>query len=319
MTLSGLSSVVAGRRVVNWLLQPFDRFYFTAKPLYMWRQGRSYRAHKQGPILILQMGKVGSKSVQAGLEARSLGRPIYHAHFLSKERTARTEKQRRKFFRTDRHSYLMRPWLNQFLLRAFEKREDDRKWKLITLTREPVGRNISAFFENLDVVRRETDGNFEISSHYYGIDPTVVAVDDVEKLANLFFSRATHDSPLMFFDREIKSIFGVDVLGSEFPKEKGYGIYRAARVELLVLKLESLVDCAGAAFDEFLGIDDFKLINRNIGAKKAYAPLYDAFKRNAVIDSEYIDTLYNSEYMQTFYSSTEIDTARAKWSRNVAR
>jgi len=305
--------VVAGKRLINRVLEPLEWLYPTAKAMYMWRMGRAYKRYDHGPVLILQMGKVGSKSVQAGLEAANLDRPIYHAHFLSRERTARTEKQRRKFFRTDRHSYLMRPWLNEFLLRTFEERKDNRSWKLITLTREPVGRNISAFFENLDVVRCETDGEFKISSDYYQIEPTIVSVDDTSKLSRLFFDRAQHDSPLRFFDREIKDIFGIDVLSSGFPIEKGYGIYSAERVDLLVLKLESLAHCANDALAEFLGIDEFRIINRNISAGKVYAPLYDAFKRNAVIDSEYADSLYDSEYMRTFYSGTEIAAARTKW------
>jgi hypothetical protein len=285
----------------------------------MWRMGRSYEKFNNGPVLVLQMGKVGSKSVQAGLEAENLDRPIYHAHFLSRERTARTEDQRRKFFRTDRHSYLMRSWLNQFLLRRFEDHKDDKKWKLITLTREPVGRNISAFFENLVVVPCETDGEFEISSDYYQIEPTIVSEGDTNTLAQLFFERAQHDSPLHFFDREIKDIFGIDVLGSGFPIEKGYEIYSSERVDLLVLKLERLADCASEALAEFLGLDGFTVVNRNIGAKKVYAPLYDAFKMNAVIDSMYIDTLYDSTYMRTFYSSTEIGTARARWLGNAPK
>ena len=307
---------MAGRRLISGLLDPLERFYPTAKAIHMWRLGRAYKAYSQGPVLILQMGKVGSKSVQGGLEAQNLDRPIYHAHFLSRDRTARTENQRRKFFRTERHGYLMRPWLNQFLLRTFEKHKDNRDWKLITLTREPVGRNISAFFENLDVVPCETEGEFEISSDYYQIEPTIVSVDDPNRLAQLFFSRAQHDSPLRFFDREIKDIFGIDVLSAGFPIETGYGIYSAIGVDLLVLRLESLAQCAGEAFAKFLGIDDFKITNRNVGAKKVYARLYDAFKRNAVIDSGYADSLYDSEYMRTFYSSAEITAARAKWLKN---
>jgi hypothetical protein len=295
------------------MLQPLEWFYPTAKAKYMWRMRRSYDRYAQGPILLLQMGKVGSKSVQAGLEALHLERPVYHAHFLSEERTAKTEKQRRKFFRTERHTYLMRPWLNQFLLRTFRREDDSKTWKLITLTREPVGRNISAFFENLDVVEGENDGEYQISSDYYGIDPTVVTVEDVGILAELFFSRATHDSPVRFFDREIRDIFGIDVIGSGFPIDKGFEIYTADRVELLVIRLESLVDTASTAMQEFLGIDDFQLINSNIGARKVYAPLYSAFKKHVVIDSDYAAKLYDSDYMRTFYSSEEISRANEMW------
>jgi len=295
------------------MLKPLEWFYPTAKAAYMWRMRRTYDRSVHGPILLLQMGKVGSKSVQAGLEALDLRRPIYHAHFLSEERTARTEQQRRKFFRTERYAYLMRPWLNQFLLRTFRREDRDKTWKLITLTREPVGRNISAFFENLDVVERETAGEYEITSDYYGIDPTVVTVQDVGTLAELFFTRATHDSPVRFFDREIRDIFGIDVIRSGFPIDKGYEIYKADRVELLVIRLESLADVAAPAFREFLGIEDFQLVNSNIGAKKVYAPLYSAFKRHVVIDSDYAAKLYDSDYMRTFYSSEEISQASAQW------
>lgn len=307
---------MAVRHVVRALLKPLEWFYPTAKARYMWRMRRAYRRYPHGPILLLQMGKVGSKSVQTGLEALHLDRPVYHSHFLSEARTAQTEKQRRKFFRTDRYAYLLRPWLNQFLIRMFRDDPESRTWKLVTLTREPVGRNISAFFENLDVVERD-GGAFEITSDYYGIEPTVVTPDDVGKLAELFFTRATHDSPVKFFDREIRDIFGIDVLKSGFPIDKGYEIYRNGRVELLVIRLESLVHVVAPAMHEFLGIEDFRLINSNIGAKKVYAPLYDAFKKHVVIDTDYAGKLYDSEYMRTFYSQDEIRAAKDTWLKHA--
>jgi hypothetical protein len=308
---------MATRNVVKMLLQPLDWCYATAKARYMWRMRRTYRRSPLGPVLLLQMGKVGSKSVQAGLEALKLERPIYHSHFLSEERTAQTEKQRRKFFRTERHAYLLRPWLNQFLLGMYRNDPQQRTWKLVTLTREPVGRNISAFFENLDVVEREDGGEYEITSDYYGIEPTIVNVSDVAKLAELFFTRATHDSPLRFFDREIRDIFGIDVIQSGFSIDKGYEIYKANRVELLVIRLESLAEVAVPAFHEFLGIEDFQLINSNIGDKKIYAPLYDAFKKHIVIGSDYATKLYDSDYMRTFYTQDEIRSAKDKWIRHA--
>ena len=305
------------KRLINWVLKPLEWFYPTAKVLYMWRMRFAYSRYDKGPVLVLQMGKVGSRSVEAGLEAIVSDRPVYHSHFLSWERTAQTEKMRRTYFRAERHRYLTRQWLSQFILRTFEANADNHTWKVVTLVREPVGRNISAFFENFYYEPCETDGEFEISSDYYQVEPMIVSVDDTSKLAELFFNRARHDSPLRFFDREINDIFGIDVFDSGFPIEKGYEIYSAARVELLVLKLESLTQCAGPAFYEFLVIDDFRLINKNIGAKKIYAPLYEAFKEHVVIDSVYIDKLFDSDYMRTFYSEEEIRVARNKWLKNM--
>ena len=301
------------RNLAKTLLGPLEWFYPTAKAMYMWRMDRALRTFDDGPILILQMGKVGSKSIQAGLEAASRGRPIYHAHFLSVERTARTEQQRKKFFRTARQSYLQRPWLNQFLLNAYRNGKAKGRWKIVTLTREPVGRNISAFFENLHVMPLEGASKFVISSDYYEIEPLEVAVDDIDTLRELFLSRATHDSPLKFFDREIKDIFGIDVLATGFSRDEGYQVYAGERADLLVIRLESLAACASKAFSEFLGIEQFKVIDSNIGARKDYAPLYKAFKRGVAISPGYADRLYDSEYMRTFYSEDEIVAFRNEW------
>ena len=80
-----------------------------------------------------------------------------------------------------------------------------------------------------------------------------------------------------------------------------------------MLKLENLEQCAREAFAEFLDLEDFELINRNIGSKKIYAPLYDAFKRHAVINAGYVNNLYDSAYMRTFYSAGEISAAKERW------
>jgi len=306
---------MVAKRLIKLLLWPLESFYPTAKIVHMWRLRYAYRRFKKGPVLVLQMGKVGSRAVEAALEEKVSDRPVYHSHFLSPERTAETEKSRKEFFRTEKHRWVTRQWVSQFLLSTFEAHKDNRTWKLITLTREPVGRNISAFFENLDVVPCETEGEYEISSHYYQIEPTIVSVNGMSKLAELFFTRARHDSPVRFFDREIKNTFGIDVFESAFPIEKGYKIYKAGRVELLVLRLEDLAKCAGPAFDEFLGLPDFQVSNRNVGAQKVYAPLYKAFQKHVVIDSDYARTLLDSNYMRTFYSTEEIESATNKWLR----
>ena len=304
---------MAGNALLSSILRPLDWFYPTAKSRYLWRMNRALDAAEAAPILVLQMGKVGSKSVQAGLDALELSRPIYHAHFLSRERTRETEIKRRKHFRTDRHTYLMRPWLNQFLLNRFERRGSDERWKIVTLTREPVGRNISAFFQNLRVDRGDADGKYSISSDYYDIQPTRVSVAHPQQLAKLFFSHAPHDSAMKFFDREIRDIFGVDVIGEGFPIDKGFGIYEGEGVDVLVLKLERLEEVASEAINRFLDIENFELINRNVASDKVYAPLYDAFREQAVISNEYIDEQYSSRYMTTFYSDAEIAEFRNRW------
>lgn len=261
------------------------------------------------------MGKVGSKTVRRSLAALELNMPIYHAHFLTKTRIKETEKRRKKFFRTERYSYLKRPWLYQFLRKHIETGLNGHKWKIVTLTREPIARNISTFFENLQVEPIGPNGQYEIQSDYYSIDPIVVDLADMQTLIHLFFESVKHNSPLVFFDRELKGVFGIDVFADEFPKSRGYKIYEKEKADLLVMRVENLNACAREAFKAFLGIDNCILVNTNIGSEKVYAPIYKKFKETIRLPDSYLDTFYNSKYMRHFYSPEEIEMFRKKWSR----
>lgn len=289
--------------------------YYSAKAFYKYQFHRSQRRHKRPPLLIYQMGKVGSKTVMTTLRTLGLDIPIYHLHFLTNERITETEAKRKKYFRTDRYSYLKRPWMYQFLRKQIDSGLNCKKWKIVTLTREPIARNISTFFENLEVTSLDTENKYEIKSDYYDINPMIVKLDDIRKLSPLYFENLNHDSPLVFFNKELKGIFGIDVFASEFPKSKGYEIYENEKAHVLLIRLENLNQCAKMAFKDFLDIDDFTIVNTNIGGEKVYAPIYKKFKETVVMPQDYLDKFYNSKYMRHFYNESEIESFRAKWQR----
>ena len=287
------------------------RNYYTAK--WRWKRGqrKAMQAYKGLPVLNYQMGKVGSSTIHVSLRALDLDQPIYHVHFLSPGRVREIEQQRRRFFRTEKQGLLHRPWLFEFLFEEIKKQ--DRRWKLITLVREPVARNISTFFENLEVGECHGGKVFNVKSDYYGIDAEV-ALDNVQPLRDLFFERLVHDRPLTWFDDEIKSVFGIDVFEGVFPRDKGYKIVAADNADLLLIRLNELNQCAVAAFREFLGIDGFTLVQRNVGSNKDYAPLYKAFKKGICFPEDYINRMYDSKFTRYFFSDEEIDQLRETWS-----
>ncbi|MFH1932395.1 MAG: putative capsular polysaccharide synthesis family protein [Pseudomonadota bacterium] len=239
--------------------------------------------------------------------------PIYHVHFLTHDRIAETEAKRRKYFRTERYSYLKRPWLYQYLRKQIDRGLNGKKWKIVTLTREPIGRNISTFFENLEINLLSPGDQYEIKSDYYDIDHTVVKLDDMQELTSLFFDRLNHDVPLVFFDRELKGVFGIDVFASDFPKSEGYKIYEGKQADVLLIRLENLNECACDALKKFLNINGFTLTNTNIGRKKDYALIYQKFKDSIALPDAYINKMYGSKYMRHFYSEEEIQRFEAKW------
>jgi len=291
--------------------------YYSARGFYKYMLNRSHQRYKGSPLLIYQMGKVGSKTVQASLQSLGLDMPIYHTHILNKARISETELKRKKFFRTERYSYLKRPWLNQFLLKKIESSSNAKKWKIVTLTRDPIARNISTFFENLEIKVKNPAEEYEIKSDYYNIEPMIVKPGNMRKLSDLYFDRLNHDSPLVFFDRELKSLFGVDVFASEFPKSEGFEIYQSEKADALVIRLENLNHCFKDAFKKFLNVNNFTLDNTNIGKAKIYASIYKNFKETIHLPDNYLDKFYNSKYMRHFYTEMEIEGFREKWNRSV--
>jgi hypothetical protein len=282
----------------------------------MYEKGRELKQFSGPPLLIYQMGKVGSKSVKKSLEALNLDMPLYHSHLLTKARIAETEKQRQKFFRTSREPYLRRPWLNQFLRNEIDKGLSNKKWKIITLTRDPIARNVSTFFENLQVSSTNDSDTLIIGSDYYDISPTTVELNDIHELEVLFFEKLHHDTPLEFFDRELKAVFGVDVYNNDFPKSTGYQIFNDKIADVLLIRLEDINRCAGEAFKRFLNIDNFKLKNENVGSDKLYSELYTRFKQQITFPKSYIDRFYNSKFMRHFYSKEEIKRFLKLWNKN---
>ena len=75
-------------KVIVWLM---ELNYYSAKGFYKYMLNRSHQRYKGSPLLIYQMGKVGSSTVQASLRSLKLDMPIYHTHILTKERISETE------------------------------------------------------------------------------------------------------------------------------------------------------------------------------------------------------------------------------------
>ncbi len=289
------------------------RNYYTSKAIYKYQLKKNFRSFRKPPLLIYQMGKVGSSSVMRSLPDFNLCMPIYHLHYLTKKRILETENKRKIYFNTEKHTSLQRPWMKGFLREQFDNHTTSLKWKVITLTREPVSRNISTFFENLNVVKNSNKGEYVISSDYYGIDSIVVKNENIDNLIDMFFEKLNHNSPLEFFDKEIKTVLGIDVFKEKFKTKSGYGIYENDKVKVLLLRLEDLNVIAKKAFKEFLNIDNFIIKNANIGEEKVYAPIYKFFKEKVSFPKSYLEKLYNSKYTLHFYSNEEINRFRKRW------
>jgi len=227
------------------------------------------------PIIVYQMGKVGSMSIYNSLKEQYRG-TVLHRHVLN----------------------AVDDWQDGFLFQLIV--EKGLPLRLISLMREPVGRNISAFFQNFEVIT--------------GIKPQDSKFSQTE-LNTIYFTspKMDHNVPLTWFNENIKKHFGIDIYSEPFPKEKGWAVLKKGNIELLLLKAEINDVKKVSLVKNFTGIKDFKLTATNIGEDKGYATIYASFKKNIQFPPGYINKLYTSSEIKYFYTDDEIKGMREKW------
>ena len=232
---------------------------------------------KATPVFIYQMGKVGSKTVEKSLLRTSYPGAVLHGHNFS----------------LNHNNWKIRHLYHWALLKK-------RPLNVISLTREPIGRNVSAFFQTFE---RTTGVPYERANF------------SLEELRSIFLANYTHDKVLQWFDKNIRDNLHIDVYSTPFP-ECGFATYSHGNIRLLVMRSEIGDNEKINAIKDFLGLTDFQLVNTNIGEGKIYAETYQDFKKKIKLPSDYIAKMCESKYFNHFYSQVVIDATKMKWSES---
>lgn len=226
-------------------------------------------------ILVYQMGKVGSVAIQVSL--RQKGFHTLHAHYmwLGKHGEYDTSKP-------------------DLIEEIFKK---DHRWPVISLVREPISRNISAFFQRIEQYYKP------YKNYKYSKD-----------LVTAYLNNYPHFWPLVWFDIEFAPVFQIDVYSEKFDHDKGYHIYHGEYADLLVLRTENINDSLTQAIEEFTGIRGIKPALSNYTTnRRGIAQIYTDFKESADFPKQYTDWMYNSRYAKHFYSDEEREVFKDWW------
>ncbi len=268
--------------------------------------GREHTCDKDIPVIVYQMGKVGSTSIYRSLKSYVPAENLYHVHYISPANIAKAER-----YLSDKPEFRYQGHLETG--KKLQKMLGDQlpgcKWKIISLVREPVSRRISAIFENLGHLK-DIDRSHQ--------DAAIASIQ--EKLCEEFRTFSdTADRAGTWFDTELRDMFGLDVYSIPFPKKQGYHIYETPKADILIVRLEDLDRCHKEAFSRFLGIPHFELLKANVGNDKNYRALYDRVKNEIAIPDEYLDTIYNSRYCTHFYTDSERAGFKKRFAPNQIR
>jgi len=270
------------------------------------------RAHKRDrdTLVIYQMGKVGSSSIKKSIHNASLDMNVYHVHALTHQRISELEQVYKNASKVHGravvHSHLAE---SKYLRSLLDKGTEGRRWKLITMVRDPVARNFSSFFQSFDQFFPEIAKKYQSGS--------VKMEDDVDFLAELFIKKFDHDMPLRWFDAYLKTVFDIDVYAHNFPEANGYSTYNGPRADMLLLRLEDMDEYAAPALGNFLDLKEPALQDDNRAEGKSYQSAYRDFKSAIVLPDTYIDKMYESKFARHFYSSAELEAFKSKWVSSI--
>lgn len=247
------------------------------KPIANWNHRRHMKQfakalHKIPPVFIYQTGKVGSSTLRRSI------RPQYDGKVIA-------DHNLEKGFH----------WHTDVLCEEYMKHKIPMK--VITPIREPISRNVSAFFQNFE---RFTGAKFE--DNQFSMDELMV----------FFLKNVGHSFPMTFFDNHIQKHFDIDVYATPFPKED-YAFYEKGDIKLLVFKHDLDTALKNRIIGEFIGNTSFKIEeNRNVSAQKPYASMYTEMQKRS-LPKGYLDEMLDNKYVRHFYEK-DIKSLRNKWS-----
>ena len=244
------------------------------------------------PVLVYQMGKVGSSSVYEGLKAAGLVRRSLHVHFLSDDLADHIANQVNAGIDPPPYHFHVSGVVHRHLATTPRPR-----CKVISLVRDPVAFEISNLFENP-----------HIGGDRARQDPSAFLEEELSKAGAFSY---VND----WFDRELKAVFGVDVFGRPFPHAAGYDTYQSEHADVLLIRLEDLSRCGHGAIAEFLGLPTPLPLPRanSRGKSRRYSRARDSI----TLDQETCDRIYSERLPFHFYSADERAAFSTRWTNRA--
>ena len=252
----------------------------------------------KNPALVYQMGKVGSSTVVRTLEGMKMTGPVVHVHSLAPENVSGNVETLRA-----NPGYLHRHVVTSLTLTNKKLKWGHFPCKIITLTREPVGRAISFAFEDW---RRQLSDVWSLQE----LEPEKMIELVLEKLR----PGSPHANPEQWFDRELRSVFDIDLMSVPYDFEQGYVTFCRGPVDVLVIRMEDLNRALKSGLADLLDVEerDIQMRRSNVGKDKKYADLLAEVKERMTIPSSVSERIWSTDYAQHFYGP-DIDHLREKW------
>lgn len=236
-------------------------------------------------VIILTPGKVGSSSVYKTLKKEF--KSVFHLHNFTEKSIERSISINKKSSRRYVPLHLIN---SKYLLRKVKK--NNLMIHLICLIREPINREISSVYQNIEMFENSTSNSF------LKINNDVVLSKLTDVLSN--------DKYLMdlenWFNEQLFENLGIDIY--KFDLAKGYEIQCFKNVKFLLIRMEDLDRFFSKSISEFIPLSNtnINLKRSNISSNKFYNSYYKELKQNLKIEKYKIyDHYVKNKFVKKFY------------------
>lgn len=264
--------------------------YYIKDRLVLSQQKRDLKRTNQAPVLIFTMAKVGSLSVYQSLK-RQTDLAVFHIHSLD---VAEVEKhidlcKEKGVYPGSRSPIFL---INENIL------ENQSPYKVISLFRNPIERNLSAFFEAFEI-------HMGVRAHLYK--------GSLEEIERAFHTKLDHNYCKIWYKSQFIEGTGIDVYNAPFDKEKGYCFISGDNKDVLLLKSSLEDSMKEKLIGDFCNLDSFTIKNVNITNTKKEANLYSGFKKHIRFSREYLESQLETPFVHHFFNEQEKIGLYNKW------
>lgn len=235
--------------------------------------------------VVYTMGKVASSSVSTAIIAAGL--PCHDIHSLDAEYLKKSAKEY-----LDRGQYPP-PHICVSMAHRDRLMVKPKRCLYISLVRDPIARNLSAFFQNLHEQKAEIR------------DET-----DARRMFAKFQETYFHSVPLSWLDREFGKQVGIDVYADSFDHAARY--CHIKRSNTVIFRTDCPDETKSAVLSKALG-QRIEVKRENDSNNKEYNEIYSNVKLAATFSAGFVDKMYSSKYARHFWSAAEREVMAAKW------
>lgn len=254
-------------------------------------------------VLVYQMPKVGSQTVEATLRACAVPHHLYRFHYLS---PASAQRLRQALRWSGPDAEAKKSLRGQLRLRAqivFSLRVRRMLCAsgfpvpplyVITAVRDLLGCALSSLFENQSYFVSTPEQMTPAVCRRALMHPkTLPALDE-------------------WFDVELKPQIGIDVYETPFPTGRGYALYNSRFARVLLYRFDLLPKLA-PVLESFLNHPIPKLVSVNVASSKPYGERYRSVQSELWLPERFLDEQLASRTMAHFFSPSERDSIKATW------